>query len=628
MSSEGLRLIAAAILVAAVLFYAFRFYAEVIEFVEDTLVQNIKVLFADPKTKILFSVFYKYDHATTEEWFKWLQTTKPAIQDKAYTRIKKHLSEAPQGTGMAAQEIIKALLMFEHEDSFDVLKDLILNCRTKWLDHKATTVCYEKGSLGLMTIDPDKGQSILMTEFSETGDGREDHRFRRYLVDALALMNNKTELAQFYRTIAFDPKNPPDLKIQTLNLLEVCGNEAVYLKYLHELIDTFTSDDPSEHEEMLAVCLERYLDSTSNTAATELAWKTIYQFSTDNVLAPIVATSIANKAKDKNFTMNHDWLFAIYMNLTQEARELLEEALIFSYAINDQEQGTIAAEKEFQKFTKSVSINPKAVFSFIENEKSFKLYRFVAEHYKKFHEAVEVELSSLKVITGSSSLDKLLMAKEYSKDKCGRTMCINAALLMLSPDKVVEIDKLVDDEKPKLLYYYNGFDFLKTLAKQPDNELATNVLDFIKRHSKDQGTKTVIALDKERIELETNFPEIVELLNSGTTFREALNMGAITHEEKKEIYEYYEIILSQSREARSTVGAIKISQHTEGLGCTDFMQYCLEFISRCILTQGKLIPLEKYDALVARDFGAEEAIIETPDETVTETLTETTEEVL
>lgn len=559
-----------------------------------------------------------YNHATTEDWFKWIQTKKARTQEKAYSRIKKYLSKAPRGTGVAAQEIIKALLMFKHEDNFDILKNHILNCRTKWLDHEATTSCYEKASLGLMTIDPDQAQSILMTEFSETSDGREDHLFRRYLVDALALMNNKVELAQFYRAITFDPVYPLELKIQTLHLLEVCGDEAVYLKYLHELIDTFTSDEPDKHKDILVACFERYLGSNTNAVSTEQAWKTIYQFSTDNILVPFVATSIASKAKDKNFIMNHDWLFAIYMNLAQEARGLLEEALIFSYAINDQELGTITAEKEFQQFIQSVSINPKAIFSFIENDKNFILYKFVAGNYKKFHEAVGVELSSLKVITGGSSLDKLLMAKEYSKDKSGRTMCINAALLMLSPDQVEGIDKLVNDENPKLLYYYNSCDWLKTLAEEPDNKLATNLLDFIERHSKDRGTKSVIALDKEIPELEENFPAIIELLKSGTTFREVLNMGAISHEEKKEIYEYYEIMLNQNRTVDSTVDATQISQHTPGLGCTDFIRYCLGFISRCLLTQSKLIPLEKYDALVARDFNAEEEVVEIPEEETTE----------
>ncbi|MDD9897551.1 MAG: hypothetical protein OXU45_00985, partial [Candidatus Melainabacteria bacterium] len=462
--AELLRLTAALLLVGIIGFYLFVFRKEILTFFGETLLQSIKALFASKNKRAHFGAFYKFDHKDVEEWIQWMQSADAEAKQKAFDKITRFLSKDSKQLSTIIKDISKVMLGLYQDEAYAVFEDLLYRSRQEWTDSNSASACYEEASLALMKIDAEEAQNLLMEESKEIG---EDQEYKAHIASALSLMNDEEKLEDFYKDLALDPSNTKDLKALTLNLLKDKNNPSLYSNYLRDLTQLYIEDEIDKNSEILAVCFEHYLGLISDQESTEELWSSINDYCKDEKLAPLITSSLANKIKDKGFKLDGKWLLTIYTGLDTEQQKILEDVLIYRYTISEQEQELLKITQEYENFAEQIELDLKANFKDLEPEANFSLYKHVDKLYPGFEEVVDKHQRSIRVISGNAGKDKLFMAQQYAIQKKMKTMCINADLLMLSPDLVSRIDKLISDEY-KLLYFYNSYEFMWKITVASD----------------------------------------------------------------------------------------------------------------------------------------------------------------
>lgn len=598
MSAEILRLTAALLLVGTLGFYIFVFRKEFITFFEETLVQSLKGLFADKAKRALFGVFYKFNHDDAEEWIKWIKSGDADTKERAFDRIVRYISRDSRQLGSVIKDISRAVLSLEHDASYNVFENLLHRSRKEWGGSKSSSVCYEEASLGLMKINEQEAQELLIQEFNEIGEDKEGRTFKRHVLSALSLMKDDEKLTKFYKDVALDYSNEKDLRILTLNLLEDKRDADLYFNYLVDLIKSFIADGIDKHGDMLTVCFERYLETTNSSDKSEEAWKVINDFCKQAELAPLIASALATKIKDKNFKIDEKWLLIIYLGLEEEDKKVLDDVLIYHFTISEKEKELFKIERQYQNFANQLEFDLKANFKDLEPNANFSLYRYVDKLYPAFEAVVDKHERAIRVITGCASKDKIYMAQQYAIKKHQKTMCINADLLMLSPDLVSRIDKLLSDEY-KLLYFYNCYEFMSKTTDGSNDPLAKNILALIAKLNMNRDYTLIVSIDKDMQVIEKEKPKLAEALNKGGQFMLVHELGSYDHRDKKEIFADYKSYLKSDR--KQEFNHESLDKHTKGKGCIEFMRYMLEAMTKSLITHGKLLDLDKYDEYLAYD---------------------------
>jgi len=575
-------------------------YKRIALILKARLEESLNRLFKGTNTQPLYKVFYGFNHTNTLAWVKWIKNQSQRQQERAFSRLAEYLQEPPNELGSIAVEVVKAILAFEHDNSYEVLAQLLKNSGEKWGQYKVLNLFYEETAISLIKLNEKEAKKLLLNELSEIKNVSDVDTVKSYILSALANISNKEEISRIFRKIILDKQQNLYIREKAIVIIKENFEANEFYTFLIKLFLRFLSlnnlnqDDFDVYNSILHHSILFFNDEKFNSTIWNL-WCKAFKH---RVLAEKTAGFIASKIKDPKFAIAREKLQAL---LELEVKEIFRDALIQRFNLSKEEIALVKTAEENQNILDHCG-NKKQIFETYTPTVNHSLPQILEANYANFSSQVRKLQNKMLLITGKAKLEKLYFAELLAKELNKKFLYVDADTLLLSPDKMDELMAVIDAGQGYFIYLENIFAALVNAIdteKQYRFDQFNKVL-FKMQHS--TNTITLASIPIDIVDIYDKYPKLASLIKAlpNEQFASSTDISTANARFKQKVYAAYEIQLQDARD----FSALKLEEllyKTEDMSSVAFVNYFLQYLRISLLTEGKLLALNNYEFKVKKE---------------------------
>jgi hypothetical protein len=425
--------------------------ANLSKILDQKLLQSLNRIFDGPNKQPLYKVFYGFNHASTETWVRWVKSQNSDKQTRAFGRLAEYLQEPPKELGLITVEVIKAVILFEHESSYEILQNLIINCRNKWSQYKALGLFYEQALLGLVQINPEEAKKFLLAEMSFVTNIPDTDVVKICILSALLKLPDTNEVIKLFTEFVLDPRHSFELHAKALALFAELGDEHLFV-IVSGLMEAFLKNTHIDSVKVLELCLERLLSFNGEEPYDQRVWNIISELCLNQYHAVLTSQVLAARLQGLNFKINGDTILAILDKSNDIVVNNLKEALQNRFNINEDEKALIEQSMSVEHLLRQ-NIEQEEIVYLASLCKDCKLPEFLNGSYTKLEKVLIKNDPGVKLITGVAEDDKLLLLRAFAKQRSRALIIVDTSKIILSPDKLDQLSRMLTEHwlSPRIL---------------------------------------------------------------------------------------------------------------------------------------------------------------------------------
>ncbi len=568
-------------------------YKKLILSLKIELENRLNRLFAGINRQPLYKVFYGFNHRDTASWVKWIKTQNLRQQERAFTRLTDHLQEPPKELGLITLEVVRAVVAFQHDDSYEVLTTLLKNARTKWGQYKALNSFYEEAAIGIIELNEARAKEFLVNELTEIKTNPDIDGIKSNILTALTHLTDKAELIKTFEGICLDGQHSLYIRSKAIVTMHETCTEEEFFSFLNNIclrflaLDSFNDDDLNIYKLAFNQNMDLFAQGKYNSEIWELWCKAL----THKILGFKTAQILAIKIKDPRFSISSDKLQYLLKSYI-ELKDLFSNALAERFNLSSEELDLIKEANQNQEALSQYKNRTKAIEIYDQNLTCC-LPQILESNYNDLVTQIQKLKNQMLLITGKAEIEKIYLTNLVAKELKRTFIHINAATLILSPDQMDKVLPLINDSQSFLIYIENVFEMLTNPSNPENNYRLKKFNDIIHKLQQHPRALVIASLPLDLVDLYDNYPEIAALVKNlpNDQFKASINMGTASARFKQKVYSHYEVRLKDDRDF-SALKFDELLYQTEDLSSVEFLDYFLQYLSTSLLTEGKLMPLE------------------------------------
>ncbi len=584
-------------------------FKKFLEELRQELLTRMKRIFDGPNRQPLYDVFYGLNHSSTEQWVRWIQTQSEKKQDRAFRRLSEYLEEPPKELGLITKEVVKAVTLFNHEQSYAVLTQLMMNTREKWGQYKVLSQFYEDAGVGIMNIDSEAAEQFLHDELSKVKANADADSIKSNIINVLSRIADEQRLVATFKVIVLDVNHSINIRMQALGRIEACG-EKVFLDLLRQVIESILVSRSEKDHLMFETCFLRLIEQVDDE--DKESWNLIFGALGSKEFNVSAAEILASKIGLPDFLISHKRIFELLKVAQGQPSDLLVKVLEQRYILSEEERVIIDAADEVKKINVQ-NLVPDSVLYVDVNKDDIVVPHFLNDNFKKIEDLLNAKAAKpgMILVTGEVEAEKyfLLRAAVSSAEKT--LVYANIPKLLMSPGKIDEIESVLNDYKPCVLFLAECTALIQSLDNDA-NKRTDKLWAILKRFINDSRVKIIATIGKDSVELRDASPEVFERIKTipNEYFSTKINIEKLTAKQKQKIFNYYELRIKDERTSELE-GIDEILDETEDYSHIKFLGFLLEYMKLSLLSHGRLIALDDYKSLCNLDLGQELELVET-----------------
>lgn len=565
-------------------------YKKLILSIQNEIETRLNRLFSNNSGQPLYKVFYGFNHTNTKSWVAWTKTQNLRQQTRAFTRLSDYLQEPPKELGLITLEVVRAVVAFQHEDSYEVLTTLLKNARNKWGQYKALNCFYEEAALGIIQLNEDMAKKFLLNELSEIKKNPDVDGIKKSILTTLTHISDKAELAKIFEKICLDSQHSSYIRNKAIVIMQESSTEEEFFSFLNNVstgflkVENFNNDDLDVYN----LVLEHTSILFAENKFSEEIWQLWSKAFAHKVLNTTTIKTMGTKLKDPSFIISSEKLqyllrtypdlrdeltliLAFRFNLSKEELEILQEANVNSVIFS-----------RYQDRTKAIEIYDQCSYSLPET---------LENNYNSFLSQIQKLNSQMLLITGKAELEKIVLAELVAKELKRTFIHVNVSALILSPDQLDKTLSLINERQNYLIYLENIFE---VLTNNETNNRIKKFNEIVRKLQYNPRVIMVASITQDLVDIYDIYPELTDLIRKlpNEQFKASIDVSLANARFKQKVYSHYEIKLKDDRDFTD----FKFDQllyQTENLSAIEFLNYFLDYLSTSLLTAGKLLPIEE-----------------------------------
>ncbi len=567
-------------------------YSKFLENLRLELMAKFSRLFDGPNRQPLYDVFYGLNHSSTEQWVRWIKTQTAKKQDRAFRRLAEYLEEPPKELGLITKEVVKAVKLFEHPNSYGVLLELMTNTRAEWGKYKVLHQFYEDAGLGLMHIDSEQAETFLRQELSKVKHNPDEDSFKSSIIAILSTIEDENRLIVIFKEIILDTSHSLNIRMQALGKVEGIG-EKVFIDLLHQVIESIINNKQVKDYLMFETCFLRLVENIDDD--DDYNWDLVFRCLVSLDFAILAAEILALKIGVPDFMISNKRLFNIMQITKDQPANLLSHVLKKRFLLSLEEQVIVDTADKVAYLYKH-ELLPDKVLSLDENIEKMSVPDFLMDAYKKTDELLSSKtlMTGMRLITGAMETEKYFLVRAVAANLKLPVIFVDIPKLLMSPDKIDEIDILINKNRPCILFLSNCVPLIQAMD-DTTNKRVVKFWSIIKKLINDSRIKIIATIAVDAIDLRDSSPELFEQIKvlPNNIFSSKINVDKYTAKQKQKIFNHYELSIRDDRES-GLEGFEDILDITEDYSNIKFLNYLLDYMKFSLLTHGKLMPLDEY----------------------------------
>ncbi len=580
-------------------------YEKISQVLKAKLAESLNRLFNGVNSQPLYKVFYGFNHANTNAWVNWIKTQNERQQERAFTRLAEYLQEPPNELGSITVEVIKAVLAFEHEQSYEVLTQLLKNTGTKWGQYRVLALFYEETAIAIVKLNPEEAKKFLLNELSAIKKITDMDGIKSSILTALTHLEDKKDLISTFTSICIDSQQSFQIRNKAILIMEeTCEEDEFYSFIINLFLKIQTAQNLNKDDlDIYNLILEHMVRAFAQEKHNKEIWDLWCKALPNKLVGINTAESLATKIKSPEFIIDRAKLEYL-LKLDIGLKEIFIQALAQRFNFSTEELALIKEAEQNQNLLEKYVVRDQ-IIKIHEDFVQHSLPTILEANYTNFANQAQKSKSKMLLITGKSEIEKIYYAELLAKELKRKFIYLNGSTLILSPDKMNEILPLINDNQSYLIYIENIFEILKDSLNTNQVENNYRIEQFNKilyklQHNPKAIVLTTIPIDL--VDIYDNHPELAALIKDlpDERFSTNIDMGAANARFKQKVYSHYEIQLRDNRD----FSALKLEEllyKTEDMSPIEFVDYFLQYLRISLLTEGKLLPLGSSENKVEKE---------------------------
>lgn len=586
-------------MIASTYFLLEKNFQQIENILKEKLLSSLNRAFDGTNRQPLYKIFYGLHHNSTDAWVRWIKSQNTKKQERAFRRLADHLQEPPKELGLITKEVVHAVVLFEHDESFEILENLLINSRKKWGAFKSLKSFYELAAIGLVEINAIKAEEFLLVELENVASSSDADTLKVGIISAITKLPNENKALDIFRNIVLDYRHSFEVKLKALSLIEEAKNDK-FAGFLEEILRQMLASKNSVDFQIFDHLFARFLDSLSSESP-ERMWDFVTTACIDEVFCDSACNILAEKIEKANFYIDGDFLIELFSACSDLCATKLTRSLCKRFKITNEEQSILESAEEIINLNSSGAL-PENIIDIKGNESNTKINEFLQEDYLRLEKLIfsKGQKTGIKLITGDSENEKYFLVKAAAANNSKTIISINTKKMILSPDKLEQLESIINEHKPCLIYLNDIQDFLEGIISE--NRRSIKLLNICNKYFNDSRVNLVAALNADTANLRDDKPELYSQIKdlSEDIFAESIEIESIGAKKRKKIFYHYEMKLDEDREV--SIGNFNdLLDLTDGFTSISYLQYLLRYMKLSLLSHGKLIPFSTYNRLVGSE---------------------------
>ncbi len=568
---------------------------------------------SDSALQPLRKIFLEYKHSSVNDWINWIKSQDLSRKSAAFTNLISYLDNAPGEIGAIVTEVIKAVIAFEYPESFTSLHRLLENVRKQWGSYHTADQFYAQAAQGLVELNNERAQSILMSEFELIKNKHDSQRFMMAISEALSELPSNDGLDDFWFEALVDPLCNLSVKEDIIELLTKQDVEA-RVAVASRFFKFWNKSEMKKLSDNDLKIIEKVFYSNQDIIIMEHydLWSLVLEACDKELTETLMVSLVA--AIIENTPIKEELLLELFDAKNQIRNEFMD-ALGRKNSLSEEEFGVIRAQ-----YIINIKKSPTIV-DIKKYKKTKEVPESLNDAYQHLVRALSLDqefknhnLPVLNFILGQSLIDKQYLVECLAANFNRKLLNVNLPELLASVTELAKFKPLINQSKPCVIYFYG----LSDLVNRKLSDIETTNLELLNNLFKELKTApginflTSVEISQEVL---TGSEELQEIFKQ--IFK--LKYGLIRDIDKPDILSRQKLFndcvkkIAPNR-IKSSAGLELIAKQTEDYSLIEFLSYMNSYVRYCLLIYGELkspvdLDIPGLDLNDKEDQGSEKASI-------------------
>ncbi len=548
--------------------------------------------------ELLKEVFYKYNHSSTKSWIQWMMLADIETREKAFLRLRNYVQRPQSKLGSITSDVVLSLGAIKHNDGISTLHQFLQETRETWGQYKAAMLAYEPALEAINHLDPEQAKNVILTELQSCANQKDYEGIKELLINKYTDYDFDKDNLNFYIDLMLDTEQNYRVKNHLIKRIEEKlyeEKELIYSSILNSLLEKTKQGLASANDATALKLMLPELTTFIEKNDYEIWHNLMLLLDCDGLGEPLQEW-LEQNLNSKEPIYSRQQLYNL-INSKEKHASKFKEAIAQKFELSNEEKAIIkepipTEHYQFRTDTFSVSKYSQEIIVPLCLKRNYENLR-----KQTITEAGMFKPSkNIKLIAGDSVETKLFLIRALVASTKRHFIYIDFRKLILSPDLVSELTKEVQINKPCVIFVRNLIDILELSSDHRLSKKIETAMATLKKICQIGGIDLIAESSMSFIDTRRKYGNDFEVIDE---------ICATGYRERKELYRFYDFILSNDREA-NVFDIDNFIEATSKLSTMAYISKLLQYLKISLLTAGTLISIGEYNKLVDASLAIEQ----------------------
>ncbi len=434
-------------------------------------------------------VFIDYDHSDVDAWATWIKLQDQRKQEQAFSRLAEYLQKPVKELGIIATEVVRGLELIQHPFAYSLLVDFVHLIRSTWGANSSAEMFYDAALRALVAINPEQAQTILTRELQELTMLEDSEQLKEIVLRAATGLAMNDNLAETLGTFLLQSEHKLETRkviVAQLDLRSSPDRKIFLVKALGRYVSEFAVHQISfENSQILRSLFERTRKFVG--AGDKEIWSAILQALRVRYLQMDMVELVSNLIADPEIALKPWQIFGL-IRLPGELRKRFGEAVCKRFYMTDMEKSVIlepvlADEYPFETNIMVVEKMRREMFIPDYMEIWASAFSTILIRKRNPRSAGGNPVTGMALIAGNGEAEKLYVARAVAANTNRSFIYVDAKKLIDHPEKISELQKLILNSRPCIVYLAEAEEILAAVANGKESQKHKDFIYTLKKLS-------------------------------------------------------------------------------------------------------------------------------------------------
>jgi|GEM_PF-4166822 len=539
-------------------------------------------------------VFLHYDHSDVNSWATWMRNQDQNSQEQSFNRLAEYLQKPIKDLGVITTEVIKGLELLKHPFAYSLLVDFVHLVRSTWGTNNSAELFYDAALRSLVNLNPSQAQTIIIRELQEVSLLEGTEQLKEIIIRAATALPMNDDLAEVFGTFLLEAEHKLETRkviVAQLDTRNSQDKKFFLVKTLERYVSEFGIKQISfDNSQILRSLFERSRKYIA--AGDKEIWSAILQALRIRHLQMDMVELVCTLISDPEIQLKPWQIFGL-IRLPGELRKRFGEAICRRFYMTELEKSVImepvlSDEYPFEPNIVVVEKMKREMFVPDFMEIAAAAFSTILIRKRNPRSPGGNPVTGMALIAGNGESEKLYLARTIAANTNRSFVYVDAAKIIDYPEKISELQKIILNARPCIVYIDKAEEILALVASGKENQKHKDFIYGLKKLSTNPNISVIASVTQGEHEAKRKY---------GSSFCLAYELHDANNQLREDMFRSYQLKLLERR-ANKVINPQDLITSFSKQNTVQFASGLHRYIRTSLMCFGQIVPFPDYEKLM------------------------------